>query len=295
MTKKFRCLVCGYIHEGEMAPEECPLCHVGSDQFEEIVETGEDLVWTDEHKLGVAQGVDPEVSGLFKGGEIHKVGVQQPAVGVFQQHILQLALHQRGVDDRHDAHHGGGQGDGDGDDQKSSGSVREGSGGFPGLGEKREALAETAKEIERGDQTAGGNTQNGATCSQRNAAGGFQQHNGSDHGNEGHAQHGDPHADTGFVTGEAQLFFRGGLHIHPVFSNAHSGSDIGAHLGDMGGQLGGLDDDGGIHVAETVAPLCHDLRHAAGQGKAVRPLVGGIVVGEEMPYITLCERTEKSI
>ena len=36
MTKKFRCLVCGYIHEGEMAPEECPLCHVGSDQFEEI-------------------------------------------------------------------------------------------------------------------------------------------------------------------------------------------------------------------------------------------------------------------
>ena len=61
MTKKFRCLVCGYIHEGEMAPEECPLCHVGSDQFEEIVETGEDLVWTDEHKLGVAQGVDPEI------------------------------------------------------------------------------------------------------------------------------------------------------------------------------------------------------------------------------------------
>ena len=66
MTKKFRCLVCGYIHEGEMAPEECPLCHVGSDQFEEIVETGEDLVWTDEHKLGVAQGVDPEIAEAFK-------------------------------------------------------------------------------------------------------------------------------------------------------------------------------------------------------------------------------------
>lgn len=41
MEKKFRCLVCGYIHEGPEAPEECPLCLVGPDQFEEIVETEE--------------------------------------------------------------------------------------------------------------------------------------------------------------------------------------------------------------------------------------------------------------
>ncbi len=38
MEKKFRCLVCGYIHEGPEAPEECPICLVGADQFEEIVE-----------------------------------------------------------------------------------------------------------------------------------------------------------------------------------------------------------------------------------------------------------------
>ena len=38
MTKKFRCLVCGYIHEGENAPEECPLCHVGPEDFEELAE-----------------------------------------------------------------------------------------------------------------------------------------------------------------------------------------------------------------------------------------------------------------
>ncbi|MDR2860035.1 MAG: NADH peroxidase, partial [Mediterranea sp.] len=24
--KKFRCSVCGYIHEGDTAPEKCPLC-----------------------------------------------------------------------------------------------------------------------------------------------------------------------------------------------------------------------------------------------------------------------------
>ena len=36
MTKKFKCLVCGYVHEGETAPEECPLCFVGSEDFKEI-------------------------------------------------------------------------------------------------------------------------------------------------------------------------------------------------------------------------------------------------------------------
>lgn len=43
MTKKFRCLVCGYIHEGENAPEECPLCHVGAENFEELEETEGEL------------------------------------------------------------------------------------------------------------------------------------------------------------------------------------------------------------------------------------------------------------
>ena len=78
MTKKFRCLVCGYIHEGENAPEVCPLCHVGPDQFEEIVETGGPLAWADEHKIGVAKGVDPEIlKGLRDhfNGECGEVGM----------------------------------------------------------------------------------------------------------------------------------------------------------------------------------------------------------------------------
>ncbi len=25
--KKFVCTVCGYVHEGEAAPAECPVCH----------------------------------------------------------------------------------------------------------------------------------------------------------------------------------------------------------------------------------------------------------------------------
>ena len=36
--KKWVCTVCGYVHEGEEPPQECPLCGVGPDQFEEIDE-----------------------------------------------------------------------------------------------------------------------------------------------------------------------------------------------------------------------------------------------------------------
>lgn len=36
--KKWKCTVCGYIHEGETPPEECPLCKASSDKFEEVVE-----------------------------------------------------------------------------------------------------------------------------------------------------------------------------------------------------------------------------------------------------------------
>ena len=32
-TKKWRCEVCGYIFEGEEAPDTCPLCGAGKDQF----------------------------------------------------------------------------------------------------------------------------------------------------------------------------------------------------------------------------------------------------------------------
>ena len=43
MTKKYRCLVCGYIHEGNEAPQECPICHVGAEKFEEMIREGEFL------------------------------------------------------------------------------------------------------------------------------------------------------------------------------------------------------------------------------------------------------------
>ena len=34
---KFVCTVCGYVHEGSAAPQECPICHVPSTKFKEEI------------------------------------------------------------------------------------------------------------------------------------------------------------------------------------------------------------------------------------------------------------------
>ena len=36
--KKWECTVCGYIHEGEEPPKECPVCGAGAEYFKELVE-----------------------------------------------------------------------------------------------------------------------------------------------------------------------------------------------------------------------------------------------------------------
>ena len=74
--KKFRCPVCGYIHEGDMPPAFCTQCKVPGDRFVEVVEDG--MNWASEHKVGIAKGVDPEIiEGLRANfaGECTEVGM----------------------------------------------------------------------------------------------------------------------------------------------------------------------------------------------------------------------------
>ena len=40
-TKKFKCNVCGYIHEGDAAPAKCPVCGVPASEFTELKESAE--------------------------------------------------------------------------------------------------------------------------------------------------------------------------------------------------------------------------------------------------------------
>lgn len=74
--KKFVCSVCGYVHEGAEAPDACPQCKAPKEKFAEKVEGS--MQWADEHKVGVAAGVDAEVLEGLKAnfmGECTEVGM----------------------------------------------------------------------------------------------------------------------------------------------------------------------------------------------------------------------------
>ncbi len=77
MAKKFVCSVCGYTHEGDAAPEKCPLCGAVAEKFN-IAQDESGKGWADEHRIGVAQGVDAEVLQGLKDhfmGECTEVGM----------------------------------------------------------------------------------------------------------------------------------------------------------------------------------------------------------------------------
>lgn len=77
MKKRFRCLVCGYVYEGENPPAECPVCHAKADKFVEIKEDAA-KTWACEHVIGVAKGCDAEIhEGLEANfaGECSEVGM----------------------------------------------------------------------------------------------------------------------------------------------------------------------------------------------------------------------------
>ena len=72
---KFVCQVCGYVHEGDTAPEKCPICQAPAEKF--TVQSGE-KVWAAEHVVGVAQGVPEDILKDLRdnfNGECSEVGM----------------------------------------------------------------------------------------------------------------------------------------------------------------------------------------------------------------------------
>ena len=73
--KKFVCTVCGYVHEGDAAPEFCPICKAPASKFTE--QSGE-KTWAAEHVVGVAQGVSEDILKDLRAnfeGECSEVGM----------------------------------------------------------------------------------------------------------------------------------------------------------------------------------------------------------------------------
>lgn len=55
---KWVCQVCGYVHEGDEAPEACPQCKAPASKFTK--QEGE-MTWAAEHVVGVAKGVSEDI------------------------------------------------------------------------------------------------------------------------------------------------------------------------------------------------------------------------------------------
>src|SRR5574344_2720976 len=74
-SMKFVCQVCGYVHEGNEAPEACPQCKAPAAKF---TEQSGDLSWAAEHVVGVAQGVSEDILADLRAnftGECTEVGM----------------------------------------------------------------------------------------------------------------------------------------------------------------------------------------------------------------------------
>ncbi|MDE5588163.1 MAG: NADH peroxidase [Acetatifactor sp.] len=72
---KYVCQVCGYVHEGDAAPAECPICHAPAEKF--AAQSGE-KTWAAEHVVGVAQGVREDIIKDLRdnfNGECSEVGM----------------------------------------------------------------------------------------------------------------------------------------------------------------------------------------------------------------------------
>ena len=72
---KFVCSVCGYVYEGEKAPDFCPVCKAPAEKF--TVQAG-DKVWASEHVVGVAKGASEDIMCDLRAnfeGECTEVGM----------------------------------------------------------------------------------------------------------------------------------------------------------------------------------------------------------------------------
>ena len=73
--KKFVCSVCGYVYEGDAAPEFCPVCKAPASKF---IEQSEEMTWAAEHVVGVAKGAPEDIIADLRAnftGECSEVGM----------------------------------------------------------------------------------------------------------------------------------------------------------------------------------------------------------------------------
>ena len=77
MAQKWICTVCGYVHEGDAAPAQCPQCKVPASKFKALEENA-GLQFETVHEIGVAKGLGEEMIADLNAhfnGECTEVGM----------------------------------------------------------------------------------------------------------------------------------------------------------------------------------------------------------------------------
>lgn len=102
----WKCSVCGYIHDGEVAPEKCPKCNAPQDKFAALDEDAAALVERSRYTNqllavlmdvsdeleglameGIEDNLDPGCLGVFKYVQKAAVEMRQMAKAEIQTHI----------------------------------------------------------------------------------------------------------------------------------------------------------------------------------------------------------------
>ena len=91
--KKWRCTVCGYIHNGDEPPEKCPVCGADKSLFEEIIEESpvekQDAKKPEDNTTEAPEGMDPEPEPKTVFGRLYQFKVRM----MLKHHAHPVSVH----------------------------------------------------------------------------------------------------------------------------------------------------------------------------------------------------------
>jgi len=106
MTKKWKCSVCGYIHDGDEAPAKCPKCGAPAEKFTLLDDKAAGLVERSRHtnalharlvdlgrkiesvcKDGIEDNLDPGCVDVFRKSAAHSYEIMKLAMTEMQVHM----------------------------------------------------------------------------------------------------------------------------------------------------------------------------------------------------------------
>ena len=99
MNRKWKCSVCGYIHDGDEAPARCPKCGAPAEKFTLLDDKAANLVERSRHtnalharlvdlgrKNGIEDNLDPGCVDVFQKSLAHSYEIMKLAMTEMQVH-----------------------------------------------------------------------------------------------------------------------------------------------------------------------------------------------------------------